>query len=329
MITLVQYSKRGGKLALALLFSVALHFGIYAVIQTVPLINIAMGLKGLEFVEEDYNRLILIDFSKRLTYPPGYLGFHSPTKTRSLEEIKKEEERRARREAEVERRRQERLAREKKENEEREAEAKAKAEDLAKAESPGTPTPTPTPEPKKDGYPGGFGKINTAPIKDQLQRLYEAKKTGKIIFPNDKLKVGVAGNIKSDGTLVDYRLIIPSGVKEIDEAALAILEAVSVSRALGPLHNLTSLSMILEVDQIAQLNVVGFTSSEEEARNLVNLANMALFAARMKKAGDPAAMVMLNNLKVTRTGQRIHAIISVPRQAATDTLSKSMDKGQT
>ncbi len=319
MITLVEYPKRGNKLVLTLLFSVAIHAVLGVVLYVAPIIIIAMGLRGIEFVEEDYNRIILIDFKKPLRYPPGYLGFRSPNKTRSLEEIKKEEERRARLEAQRLKRQ-----REREEARKREAEELTKAEVVAKA----VPTPTPTPPPKNDAYPGGFGKINTAPIKDQIQRLYDANKAGKLVIPEGRLKVGVAGSINTDGTLSNYRIIVPSGVEEIDAAALAILDAVSVSRALGPLHHLTSLSMILDIDQVAQLNVVGFTSSEQEARAIVDLANTALLFAKMKKSDDPAAMIMLNNLKVTRDGQRIHAIISMPRQTATDTLKGSMEKGQ-
>jgi hypothetical protein len=322
MITLIKYPTRRAGLVFALVLSLAAHAAVAVTVYVYPLVRIAMGFSGIEYVDEQYNRAILIDFSKKLRYPPGYIGFRPPKKTRSLEEIKKEDERRARLEAERRRRQSQREERERIAAEKREAEEKAQAEALAAA------APTPTPAPKNDGYPGGFGKINTAPIKDQIQRLYEAKKTGKLIIPDGKFKVGVAGTIKSDGTLADYRLIIPSGVKEIDAAALAILEAVSLSRALGPLHNLTSLSMILDVDTVAQLNVVGFTSSEQEARAIVDLANTALLFAKIKKSGDPAAMVMLNNLKVSRTGQRVHAMISVPRQTATDTLNKSMEKGQ-
>ncbi len=40
-----------------------------------------------------------------------------------------------------------------------------------------------------------------------------------------------------------------------------------------------------------------------------------------------AAMLMLNNLKVTRNGSSIQAVISMPRQTATDALAKTMDKG--
>jgi hypothetical protein len=327
MITLVEYPKRSRKLILAFLFSIVSHGVLYIVAAYASLISFAIGLSGYSFVEEDYNKAILINFSKRFTYPPGYIGFRPPEKARSLKDINKEEDRRARMEAARRKREKERLERERAEAEKREAEERAKAEALAKAAP--VPTPTPTPPPKKDGYPGGFGKINTAPIKDQIQQLYNAKKSGKLVIPEGKLKVGVAGSINTDGTLANYRIIISSGIKEVDDSALAILDAVSASRALGPLQHLTSLSMILDVDNIAQLNVVGFTSTEKEARDIVTLAKTALLFAKIKKADDPAVSVMLNNLKVGHDGNRVHAVISVPRQTAADTLTKSMGKGQT
>jgi hypothetical protein len=323
MITIVEYPKRSRKLILALLFSFTVHGVIYFVTIYAPLIGIVIGLSDVRFVDEEYDKAILINFSQRFRYPPGYIGFRPPEKTRSLKEINREEERRARLEAARRKREEERQERERAEAEMRAAEERAKAEALAKA------APVPTPTPKNDGYPGGFGKINTAPIKDQIQQLYNAKREGKLVLPEGKLKVGVAGSINADGTLADYRIIISSGIKEVDESALAILDAVSASRALGPLKHLTSLSMILDVDNVAQLNVVGFTSTEQEARDIVTLAKTALLFAKIKKADDPAVSVMLNNLKVGHDGNRVHAVISVPRQTAADTLTKSMNKGQT
>ncbi len=321
MITQIKYPSRKKGLILALFFSLLAHAVIVLAIRIAPIVRIAWGFREIEYVEEDYNRAILIDFSKRLQYPPGYAGFRPPQKTKSLEELKKEEERRRRLE---ERRKRERELAEKREAEERakaeeEAKAKAKTEDIAKAE------PTPTPTPKPDGY-GSFGKINTAPIKDQIQRLYQAKKEGKLIIPDGKFKVGVEGSVNPDGTLSNYRVSIPSGIQEIDDSAMAILAAVSESRALGPLSQLTSLSMILDIDQKAELTVTGFTSNETDAAKIVDLAQVALLVARIKKSGDQAAMIMLNNLKVTRTGTRIQAIISVPKDAAKDTLAKTMEK---
>ena len=304
----------------AIAISLAVHFGLYVIVRTMPIISVALGMRGVEFVDEDYDRAILIDFSKKLSYPPGYIGFRAPQKTLSLEEIKKQEEKRARLEAQRRKRDEERRLEDQEILAKREAEEKSRVAELAKT--------APAPAPANDGYPGGFGKINTAPIRDQIQQLYNANKAGKLVIPDGKVKVGVAGIIKPDGTLANYRIIIPSGVAEIDQAALAILEAVSVSRALGPLHNLSSLSMVLEIDQTAQLHVTGFTSSEQDARAIVDLANTVLLFAKIRKSTDPASMMMLNNLKVSRSGQRVQAVISVSRQKATDTLHSTMGNGQ-
>jgi len=325
MISLIEHPKRRVGLIIAALVSVLAHIVLILIVRAAPVFQLAMHLRELEFVDEDYNRAILITFSKPLSYPSGYAGFRSPEKTKSLDEIKKEQERllklKAKREAERRKQEEERLAHEREETAKREAEEKAQADLVAKAEA----TPTPTPRP--DGY-GAFGKINTAPIKDQVKQLYEAKKEGKLALPEGKLKVGITGTVKSDGTLADYRITTSSGIPEIDQAAMAILAAVSESRALGPLHQLTSLSMVLDIDQTAQLIVTGFTEKEEDAVNITNLAQAALLVARFKKSGDLGAMVMLNNLKVTRTGQRIQAVISMPREKASEALTKTMDKGQ-
>jgi hypothetical protein len=192
-------------------------------------------------------------------------------------------------------------------------------------------TQRPSSEPKttstlrQDGH-RCFGNINATPIKDQIQRLYQAEKDGKLIIPGGKFMVGVSGSVNPDGTLADCRLHIPSGIQEIDDSAMAILATVSESRALGPLSKLTSITMVLDIDQNAQLIVTGFTSNETDAVNIVNLAQTALLTARIKKSDDQAAMVMLNNLKVIRTGTRIQAIISVPKEMAKETLAKTMDK---
>jgi len=315
MITQINYPSRAKGLMAAVLFSILAHAAILLAIRIAPIVRIAMGFSGIEYVEEPYDIRILID-PKRLKYPPGYLGFRAPKKTSSLEDMKKEEARRRRLEERLKRERE--LAEKRAAEERAEAEAKAKAE-LANAEA------KPTPTPRQDGY-GAFGKINTAPIKDQIQRLYQAKKDGKLHIPDGKFKVGVSGSVNPDGTLADYRVHIPSGIQAIDDSAMAILAAVSESRALGPLCKLTSITMVLNIDQTAELIVTGFTGNESDAVNLKNLADIALFAARIKKSDDEAAMVMLNNLKVNRTGTRIQAVISVPKEKAKETLSKTMDK---
>lgn len=328
MISLIRHPRRKKGLMIAAGLSVVVHIALCVAVYYAPIFGLAMKLRGVEFVEEDYDHAILIDFSKKLQYPSGYLGFRPPEKVKSLDEMEKEKARRAKLEA-ARRREQERLEKERRQQEEianREAEEKAKADALAQA-STAPEKPVEKPAEKPESY-GAFGKINTSPIKDQVQRLYDAKKDGKLTLPEGRLRIGVTGTVKPDGTLADYKITTSSGIKEIDDAALAILAAVSESKAMGPLHQLTSLSMLLDIDQQAQLIVTGFTENEEDARNITNLAQAALLVARLKKSSDAGAMLMLNNLKVRRDGQRIQATISMPREKATESLTKTMEKGQ-
>ncbi len=329
MITIVRLPKRKKGLLIAAAVSVVTHAVLYLVVYYAPIFGLAMKLRDVQFVEEDYNRGILITFTKKMKYPNGYMGFRAPEKTQSLEDQKKEQAKLAKREADR-RRKEEELRKQEEELAQREAEQKAaeekaKAEELAKAQQP---EPDKSEQPGKPESFGAFGKINTAPIKDQVKRLYDANKEGKLSLPAGKMKIGVTGTVKPDGTLADYKITESSGIKEIDDAALAILAAVSESKAMGPLHQLTSLSLVLAIDQEAQLIVTGFTANEEDARNITNLAQAALLVARLKKTDDPGAMLMLNNLKVRREGQRIQAIISMPREKAQESLTKTMAKGQ-
>ncbi len=329
MISLIRHPKRRKGLIIAAGLSVVAHIALCIGVYYAPVFGLAMKLRGVEFVDEDYNHAILIDFSKKFEYPTGYLGFRSPDKVKSLAEMEKEKERQAKLQA-ARRRKEERLEEERRqkeaiaqrEAEQKEAEEKTKTDALAQAS-----TESEKPAEKPESF-GAFGRINTAPIKDQVKRLYDAKKEGKLDLPEGRLKIGVSGTVKPDGTLVDYKITQSSGIKEIDEAALAILAAISESKAMGPLHQLTSLSMVLDIAQEAQLIVTGFTENEEDARNITNLAQAALLVARFKKSNDQGAMLMLNNLKVRRDGQRIQAIISMPREKATESLTKTMEKGQ-
>ena len=316
MITLIKYPSRKRALLIALGCSLVAHTIGGLVMKYTPLLQTAYGLRNIQFVEEEFDRGILITFSTKLQYPAGYAGFQTPKKVLTPEETAKEV-------AKLEARRLARERRATKAANEAQARAEKEANEAEKQVAQTSPTPAPTP---KSDYPGGFGKINTAPIKAQIQRLYDSKQEGKLVIPEGKLKVGAAGSIRADGTLANCRIIVPSGVAEIDQAALAILEAVSASRALGPLHEVTSLSMVLTVDERAELTVVGFTPNDQAAANIVNLANAAILYARIRKADDPASMIMINNLKVFRNGQRVQAVISVPRDKASNTLTQTFAK---
>ena len=141
MITQIKYPSRAKGLMAAVIFSVLAHAAILLAIRVAPIVRIAMGFGGIEWVDDPkYNKAIIIDTSKWLIYPDGYLGFGRPQKTRSLDEMKKEESRR--------RRLEERMKREQELAKKREAEERAKAEEEAKAKlAKAEPTPTPRSRP--------------------------------------------------------------------------------------------------------------------------------------------------------------------------------------
>lgn len=316
-ILLPKYSRARG-VTWAVVLSLAAHGAMVLAIWYYPLVATAIGLRNIQFVDEGYDRAILIDFSKKLSYPGGYTGFRPPEEVLSLEEIERREREERRRRETANRRRSEAARLEAERQQELAAVEAARLEaEKAASEQPAAPA---------DAYPGGFGKINTAPIRDQVERLYNAHKTGKLVLPEGNLRVGVSGRINRDGSLSDCKVIIPSGLEDIDRAALAILDAVSASRALGPLADMTSLSMILSVGERAELSVAGFASSEQAAANIVNLANAAILYARFKKADDPAAMIIINNLKVSRSGPRVQAVVAMPRQKASESLAQTVGK---
>lgn len=301
-----------------MLCSLIVHALGYTVFRFAPIAELAMGIGQYQFVDEAYNRAILIDLKQPLRYPGGYIGFAAPTKTLDLEKIKEEEKKRqqalaaAKRRAEDAERKRAELAK----KQAGEAQTIAKKTELE-------PTPTPTPKPA----PSGFQPINTRPIREQMQRLYDLKQEGRLVFNENNLKVGVSGAIKPDGSIANAKVFIPSGNPQIDRAALAIIEAVSEAKALGPLSQLSSLSMVLTIDeQRAQLVTVGFAETPETAGALRLLAKLFLDKAKRLKSADPSSMIFLNNLQLTQSSNRLTATITVPREVAKDTLAKSMAK---
>lgn len=292
--------------------SLLVHVIGYSVFRFIPIARLALNLTQIEFVDASYDKSILLTLSQPMRYPGDYPGFAPPTKTLDLDKLKEEEKRRQRAIAEANRRAEAEAK--------RQAEAQRKAEEQAKnATTEATPTPTPA--------PSGFKPINTRPIRDQVTRLYELKQEGKLAFDESNLKVGVQGEIKPNGRIVNARVFIPSGNPQIDKAALSILDAVSEAEALGPLSKLTSLSMILTIDdQQASLVTVGFAETAEVAGALQFLAKQAVALGKKLKEADPASMIFLDNLKITQSSNRLTATITVPRQIAKDTLAKAMAK---
>ena len=307
-----------------LLVSAAVHLIGYAVLTVVPIARLALGFQDIKFTDTEYNRAILIDFSKPLKYPGNYSGFAVPAKTVDLEKVKKTELQRQKTLKKVKEKEAERIEKEA----QLEAQRRVKAEVIAKSNPPKTE------EPKKEesnippkASATTFKPINTRPIRDQIQRLYELQQEGNLVFDETRLRVGVSGDVQADGSIKNERVAIKSGNPQIDRAALAIIKALSESNALGPLARLTSLTIILDVnEQRAQLTATGFAKSSEEVSQLQFLAWSGLKLARNKKDRDSASMLLLNNIQVSQTGNRLQATITVPRQVAVETVAKTLSK---
>lgn len=300
------------------LCSMIVHALGYTVFRFAPVAELALGIGQYQFVDESYNRGILIDLSKPMRYPGNYPGFNAPTKTLDLAKLKAEEKKRQKELAEAKRRAESA-------EKTRAEQAKKQPSDTPKIAKKSEPEPTPSPSPK--ATPSGFKPINTRPIREQMQRLYDLKQEGKLVFNESNLRVGVTGDINSDGGITNAKIFIPSGNPQIDRAALSVVEAVSEAKALGPLSQLSSLSMVLTIDvQRAQLVTVGFAPNPETAGALRLLAKLFLDNGKRIKSADPASMIFLDNIQLSQSSNRITATISVPRQVAKDTLSKTMAK---
>ncbi|MEP7337186.1 MAG: hypothetical protein ABI977_05530, partial [Acidobacteriota bacterium] len=81
MISLIEHPKRRVGIVIAALVSVLVHVVLIFIIRAAPVFQLAMDLREIQFVDEDYNHAILITFSKPLSYPSGYIGFRPPEKT--------------------------------------------------------------------------------------------------------------------------------------------------------------------------------------------------------------------------------------------------------
>ena len=165
-----------------------------------------------------------------------------------------------------------------------------------------------------------FGEINVAPIKDIVGRVYAQYKEGKMDLAEMNFTIMAAFEIERDGSLSAIKIIQSSGSKVIDEQARAILHAISESHALSPIHDLSSNTIRLELDQkLARLTITGFAPSENEAKAKTGTLRLAIWAAyQIQKSKDADAAELLSLLKVNSDSKRVDAVMMVSRARATE-----------
>lgn len=247
-----------------------------------------------------------------LKYPPQMLKGPQGEKTLTLEEI---QERAKKRREQVARERtareeKERIEREKAEKERKEAEQKA-AELAAKEKEKTKPTPT------------EFGEINEAPLKDLVGELYSLYAAGTLDVNVTKLTVMVGFKIEKDGSLSGIRIITPSGNPLVDKKAQQILWMIGESHALGPIVDLSSGSIKLDLtENTSRLTVTAFAATPDAARAKADLLNFLFAVLRMKqKKESPDVAELLSMLKVRSENKRIDAELSVSRARAAEMMN--------
>jgi len=248
-----------------------------------------------------------------LTYPPQMLKAPQGDKALALEEI---QERARKRREEVARLKQEREEREKAEREKAEKErkeAEQKAAELAAKEKDKT-KPIPT----------EFGEINEAPIKDLIGEVYSLYSAGTLDVNVTKLSVMVLFRIEKDGSLSGIKVRQPgSGNPIVDKKAQQILWMIGESHALGPISDLSSGSIALELtENNSVLTIAAFAQTPEAAKAKADLLRLLFSVMRMtRKKDSPDVAELLSYVKVETDNKTIKATLRLSRARAAEMMN--------
>lgn len=281
-----------------------------------PILTVSAGLHGvliiyliylaffspyahMRVVNKAYRKFDPNTILAKLYYPPQVLRQAPQGPAMTLEEIRaraekhKEEIALAKAKAE----------KEKKEKEEADRKAAEEAAKVAAANKPATPTK--------------FGEINEAPIKDTVGKLYELYQAGGLELEQEfSLMAGF--KVEPDGSLSNIHIIKKSPNKLVDAKALEILWNIGESHALGPVSDLTSATISLDLtENNARLRITAFAPTPEIAKAKADLLNVLFWAMRMKQS-SPDIGQLLSLIKVRSDGKRVDTDLVVPRAKAAE-----------
>ena len=265
---------------------------------------------NVHVVDKAYRKFDPSILTIHLKYPPQMLKGPQGDKTLSIEEIR---ERAKKRQEQIAR---ERAAREEKERAEKEKaekerrEAEQKAAELAAKEKP-------------KAKAAEFGEVNEAPIKDMVAEVYKLYQAGTLDVNVTSLSVMAGFKIEKDGSLSNIKIIKSSGNKTVDEKAAQLLWMIGESHALGPISDLSSGSIKLDLtENTSRLTVTAFAATADAAKAKADLLNLLFSVMRMaRKKDSPDVAELLSMLKVRSDSNRIDAELSVSRARATEMMN--------
>ncbi|MEK6303832.1 MAG: energy transducer TonB [Acidobacteriota bacterium] len=265
---------------------------------------------NVRVVDKDYRKFDPSILTVHLKYPPQMLKAPQSDKTLALEEIR---ERAKKRREQIARDRAAREEREKAEREKAEKErkeAEQKAAELAAKEKPKVNA-------------SEFGEVNEAPIKDMVAKVYSLYQAGTLNVDVTSLTVMAGFKIEKDGSLSNIKIIKSSGNKLLDEKAAELLWMIGESHALGPISDLSSGSIKLDLtENTSRLTVTAFAATPDAAKAKADLLNLLFSLMRMaRKKDSPDVAELLSMLKVRSDNKRIDAELSVSRARATEMMN--------
>jgi hypothetical protein len=293
--------KRRRKLIPVLAVSAAIHGTL--IVYLVYLMFFSQ-FAGIRVVNKRYKKFDPNEVSGKLYYPAQIIRQHELDNLMKLDEIR-----------ERDRKRREELARKQKEKEEREKKQKEEAERKAKEEQAKAEAQKNQPSSTE------FGEINEAPIKDIIGSLYALYKAGELdMGPDLNFSMMATFKIEADGSISGMKMIKPSPSKTVDLKALEILHMIGESHALGPLKNLSSGSIKLDLtDNVARLTISAFAPTPEDAKAKAQLLNFLLLGLRVaRKNSSPDVAELLSFMKVRSDNNRLDADLTVPRARANE-----------
>jgi hypothetical protein len=293
------------RIKVALAASATLHAGFAGYLIYMALIS---PLSGLKVVDKPYRELDIAELLKPLHYPRQMLRGPGD-RTLSLEEIRERERRRK-----EERRREE--ERRRREQEERRREEERRRAEMARAE-----------EEKKKSTPMEFKEINLAPIRDIIGRLYDMHQAGQLDI-QDNFSIMASFKVEPDGSISNIRILKSSGSKVIDENAIKILWNLGESHALGPLSDLSSNTIRLDLmGNTVRLTITSFAPTPNEARAKVEWLKFIIGALRIsQQSKSPEIAELLSLLKLKYDNNRIDADLTVSRARATEMMRGQFGK---
>lgn len=281
----------------AIIVSLALHAAALAAMITYDLFSTYRSVEGLKI--GDFGGKATVRLINPADYGYGRKPSLAPPPRRPapLEELKKRNRR------------------------EQEARAKDKNEVIEKAAEKPETVSEPEPANESAEQPR-FGRLDTAPIKQHVARLWQAHVFGTLDVPAT-FRITAACKVNRDGSFSDIRIVESSGSRDLDRTALAILTEISNQKAFAPLSLLSSVSVRLEVGaSAAGFSLVGFAPNAAVASDMAGRYQTMLAAAKLF-VSNSQTRELLGSASVQSDLSRVRASISIPRARAAEMMASN------